>query len=383
MKQTAFNFTKTAIRGLKAPEKGILYYRDTREKGLSLYITANKVITFFIRKRIGGKDERVIIGNFPEMSVENARKKARIIKGYVAGGINPNEEKRKLKQEITFGELFTEFMERYSKKQKRTWKEDERDIRRFLYNWFSRKISIITKREIQLLHDQTKDNNGLYQANRLLERIRALYNKAIEWGWNGANPTTGIKKFKEKKRDRFIKPDELPLFFQAVNDETNQIAKDYIWLLLLTGARKNNVLAMRWKEIDWQSKEWRIPETKNGEPVTLPLIKKAIEILENRKQTSESQWVFPSENSRSGHFTDPKKAWQRILKRANIEDLRIHDIRRTMGSYQAITGSSLAIIGKSLGHKSQEATAIYARLYNDPVRASMEKTTQAMLEAIR
>ncbi len=381
MKQTAFNFTKTAIRGLKAPEKSILYYRDTREKGLSLYVTANNVITFFIRKRIGGKDERVIIGNFPEMSVENARKKARIIKGYVAGGINPNEEKRKLKQEITFGELFTEFMERYSKKQKRTWKEDERDIRRFLSNWFSRKISIISKREIQLLHDQTKDNNGLYQANRLLERIRALYNKAIEWGWNGANPTTGIKKFKEKKRDRFIKPDELPLFFQAVNDETNQTAKDYIWLLLLTGARKNNVLAMRWKEIDWQSKEWRIPETKNGEPVTLPLIKKAIEILENRKQTSESQWVFPSENSRSGHFTDPKKAWQRILKRANIEDLRIHDIRRTMGSYQAITGSSLAIIGKSLGHKSQQATAIYARLYNDPVRVSMEKAAQAMLEA--
>lgn len=80
-----------------------------------------------------------------------------------------------------------------------------------------------------------------------------------------------------------------------------------------------------------------------SDPVTLPLIKKAVEILENRKQTAESELVFPSASSQSGHFTDPKKTWKRILKRANIEDLRIHDIRRTMGSYQAITGASLAI----------------------------------------
>ncbi|OGT11443.1 MAG: recombinase XerD [Gammaproteobacteria bacterium GWE2_42_36] len=380
MKTNLFNFTKGNIQKLPQPQKGISYFKDTKEKGLSLYITANAVTTFFIRKRINGKDERVIIGNFPDISVETARKQTRIIKGQVAGGINPNDEKRKIRQEITLGELFSEFMERYSKRQKRTWKDDEREMKRFLSRWFSYKISIITKRDIQLLHEQIKDNNGLYQANRLLERLRAMYNKAIEWGWSGSNPSNGIKKFKEKRRDRFIQPAELPRFFQGLEAEPNINAKDYIWILLLTGARKTNALAMRWEQIDWHREEWRIPDTKNGEPLTVPLVKKAIEILKSRRNSvQESEWVFPSNSIASNHFSNPKKAWARVLKRANITNLRIHDIRRTMGSYQAITGASLHIIGKSLGHKSQEATQIYARLHNDPIRASMEKATAAML----
>lgn len=377
-----FNFTKTQIQRLSPPKKSIAYYKDSNEKGLGLYITPKKVITFYLRKRINGRDERVIIGNFPDISIENARKKARVIKGQIAEGINPNEEKRGLNREITFGELFKEFMERYSKKYKRTWKSDEYDIKRFVPHWFNRKISTITKREIQLLHDRIGDNNGPYQANRMIIRIRAIYNKAREWGWCGSNPTIGIKKFKERKRERFIKPDELPRFFIALENEPSDTAKDYVWLSLLTGARKNNVLAMSWSEIDWQLKEWSIPRTKNDEPVTIPLVEKAIDILTARKIKVESEWVFPSETSKTGHFAEPKRAWKRILNRASIENLRIHDIRRTMGSYQAITGASLAIIGKSLGHKSPRSTAIYARLNNDPVRAAMEKATAEMLSSI-
>ena len=108
-------------------------------------------------------------------------------------------------------------------------------------------------------------------------------------------------------------------------------------------------------------------------------------ILDRRKKANqnESSYVFPSEKSASGHLSEPKKGWARILKRANITDLRIHDLRRSLGSWQASTGASLSIIGKSLGHKSIAATSIYARLNLDPVRNSIELATKAMIKAGR
>ncbi|MEQ9208988.1 MAG: site-specific integrase, partial [Pseudomonadales bacterium] len=236
------------------------------------------------------------------------------------------------------------------------------------------------------------------------------------------------KKFREKSRDRYILPDEMPLLLQALEAEHNEIARDYIYISLFTGARKTNVLEMRWEQVDWHNKTWRIPDSKNGEPVEVPLSLKAEEVLERRlKAGAGSPWVFPSETSKGGHLIDPKKAWIRIKQRATLSawsldqkiaalieekkrtlpeghevgslysaveseaqkqntelpkslmDIRLHDIRRTFGSYQAISGASLQIIGRSLGHKSQQSTQVYARLHNDPVRASIDAATAAML----
>ena len=381
MKNREFNFTKAAIQNLPIPEKGMVSYRDTKEKGLSIYVTSKGVMSFFVRKRIIGRDERVVLGQFPTMSIEQARKRAQIVKGQVAQGGNPNNEKTQLRGEITFGEMVTKYIECYSKKEKKSWRYDVREFNKFLSHWFKRKLSSITNQDVRNLHQKIRSENGLYQANRLLERVRALYNKAIkEWGWKGVNPTDGIKKYKEIKRDRFLSKDELPRFFKAVSEEPSETIRDYILLSLLTGARKSNVLSMSWKDIDFHHKTWRIPDTKNGEPVVIPLIDQAIDILQKRKETQEDNcpWVFPSKTSASGHLMEPKKAWQRILKNAEIEDLRIHDLRRTLGSYQAITGASLSVIGKSMGHKSQQATQIYARLSTDPVRESLTKAVEAM-----
>lgn len=177
-----------------------------------------------------------------------------------------------------------------------------------------------------------------------------------------------------------ILPDELPKFFESLEQELNTTVQDYVYLSIFTGARKSNVLAMKWNEIDFNRREWRIPETKNGEPLIVPLLEAAMNILNTRKENNDgSPYIFPGTGAK-GHFDDPKRGWQRILKRAGIEDLRIHDIRRTMGSYQAMTGASLAIIGKSLEHKSQQATQVYARLHNDPVRAAMEKAAEEMFK---
>ena len=234
---------------------------------------------------------------------------------------------------------------------------------------------------MQKLHQDVGRNNGHYAANRLLALCITIFNKATEFGlWDKTNPALGIKKFREQSRDRFLQADELPRFFQALSQEQNDNVRDYVILALLTGARKSNVLAMRWEQINLNCREWRIPRTKNETPQIVTLSEEACFLLTQRKEKATGDCVFPS-TGKTGYLTDPKKGWGRILKRAGIADLRIHDLRRTLGSWQARTGASLAIIGKSLNHKSPQATAIYARLDLDPVRASVEKATKAMLEA--
>lgn len=427
-----FNFTQSSIDALPLPPKEKrAYYKDEKEKGLILDVRPSGTKSFYLYRKINGKPERIYLGPYPDMKIPEARALAAIKKGEIAHGKNPQDDKRKIRQEITLGDLFNDYMTRYSKPNKKSWIYDEREIPKYLGHWFKRKISSIQKHDIQKYHEEIRGKNGLYQANRILERIRSLYNKAIEWGWDGENPTKGIRKFKEKARDRFIQPAEMPFLFAALDEEENQITKDYVRISLMTGARKSNVIAMRWEQIDWDHQSWRIPETKNGEPVTVPLIPQAIEILSRRRRVTNGEWVFPG-HGKSGHLADPKKAWERIRIKATLSlwrempaykdliqsiedrlkkqdnygytaiklvketrkeaskknislptgllDLRLHDIRRTLGSYQAITGASLPIIGKSLGHKSQLSTAIYARLNLDPVRASISKAADLMLQ---
>ncbi|MCU9850561.1 tyrosine-type recombinase/integrase [Defluviimonas sp. WL0024] len=373
------NFTKAALlKAPAAPKGGKDYYNDEKEKGLVLAVTPAGTKSFYLYKRVEGRPERILLGRFPDISIENARKLAASAKGKIAGGKNPQKERRAIRGEMTFGALFTEYLEKYSKVHKRSWAYDEREVPKFLSHWFKRRISTIEKAEVERLHAKIGKENGLYQANRLLERIRSIFNRAIDWGWDGTNPAIGIKKYREKSRDRFLQPDELPRFFAALSAEPNEAARDFFMVSLLTGARKSNLLAMRWKDINFATATWRIPETKNGEAQTVHLSGPAMEILTERKLASESPWVFPGDG-RTGHLADPKKAWGRILAGAGIEDLRIHDLRRTLGSYQAATGANGYIIGKSLGHKSHQSTAVYARLNLDPVRDSVNKATEAML----
>ncbi len=335
-----------------------------------------------MRKRVRGRDERIMLGRYPEMTIEQARKAGLTNAAIVMQGLDPNEEKRKLRNDMTFGELFAQFMERYSRKQKKSWRHDEREVKKYLSHWFKRRLHSITRQEVQTFHEHIHDNHGLYQANRILERIRAMYNKAIEWGWEGRNPTQGIKKYKEKSRERFLRSDELPRFFAALEQEENPIARDFILLALYTGARKSNVLSMRWEEINFTAAAWHIPETKNGMPHIVPLSPQALAILMRRRQERINDFVLPGAG-KSGHMVEPKKAWNRILQSAGIKDLRIHDLRRTLGSWMAANGATTAIIGKTLAHKSLHATKVYERLNQDPVRAYMNAAHEAMIAAAR
>lgn len=379
--ENKINFTKAIIDALPMPESGKRnIYHDTKISGLQLRVTSVK--TFFINRRIkGGDPQRITLGRYPDMTIEQARRKTMELVHDIAEGKNPADMLREARKEMTLDGLFEEYMNRRAVFNKRPDKP-KATYRLYLSKFGKRKLSSIKHEEVDRLHKKIGREIGIVTGNIVLKLLHVMFNKAInEWRiWKGENPAHGIAKFSEQSRDRFLQSDELPRFFQAVAKEENETIRDYVLISLLSGARRSNVLEMRWQDINFERAEWRIEVTKNGTPQTVALSPEAIEILQSRKSSDSAEYVFPG-NGKAGHLMEPKKGWKRILERAGIDNLRIHDLRRTLGSWQAKTGASLAIIGKSLNHKNQNTTAIYARLDLDPVRDSVNKATSAMMTA--
>ena len=372
------NFTKAIITAKVAPATGRTYLHDAKEAGLVLMVTAAGRRTFQLYKKHKGRPVRVTLGTWPEITVEQARKKARDAKADLDAGINPNDALRQERQEMTFAGLFNQYMERHAKPRKRTWQEDQNQFDRYLGSLANKKLSTITRKDVAALHGKI-GKTAPTAANRLLALLSSVFGRAIEFGlWEGANPCIGIRRFPEQSRDRFLSADELRRFFEAMDQEPDSTTRDFFATALLTGARRANVLEMKWADLDLDAATWRIGRTKNGSPQTVALVEPVVELLRERKRQATSVFVFPGKGA-TGHLVEPKRGWSRICKAAGIEGARIHDLRRTMGSWQAKTGASLPVIGKSLNHLNQTTTAIYARLDLDPVRSAMEKAAAAML----
>jgi len=204
----------------------------------------------------------------------------------------------------------------------------------------------------------------------------------------GVNPVKGVKHFKEQSRDRFLHADEIRSFFVALQDEKTPVLwRDFFLVCLLTGARRANVMSMKWADLELTRGLWRIPESqsKNKEPLICILPPAAVEILRRRADDNAAldnpnDYVFPGVG-KAGHVMDPTKPWRNLLALSGIPNLHVHDLRRTLGSWQAAAGASLSIIGRSLGHKNVATTAIYARLDLDPVRASVNAAADMILAA--
>jgi|SRR5215472_995179 len=380
-KSNRFRFTDKSIRALKPrPNSKRDYYRDDEVRGLQIGVNAGGTKTFYLSRFISGRHERVPLGAFPEMNTEAARAKAINLNSSIIDGGNPAEERREIRDGQTLQEMFDYWLTNYAQEHKRTWKDDEWKFGKYLHSWRLRRIVEITKNDVVQLHAHLGRVHGHYTANRVIELLSAMYSRAIsDWGYKHTNPAAGVKGYKETKRRRFLKGEELPAFFQSLAQEKNEVIRDFLLVALLAGARRSNVQSMMWEEIDWVHLLWTIPaqKAKSSEDVVVVLTEPVVAILRRRQASSLSPFVFPG-RGRTHHLVEPKKCWKNILKRAGLTDLRLHDLRRSLGSYQAIAGSSLLVIGQSLGHTSTAATKIYSQLSTDPVRQSVERAQQAM-----
>jgi len=397
-------FTVAKLDALPRPPEGKrATYHDETERGLQLRVTSNGHKTFCVLKRTpNGPPQRVTIGQYPDLKIEQARRRAVAIKNEIVHGRDPAQAKRDQRAELTLGQAVNWYIEhRAVPEGLKTVDAIRANFERYLgalppaqvkkhgrprakspgsVNWEHRKLSSITTAQVAELKSSLARGAGRAAANHALKLLRVVFNCVIKAGmFDGGNPAAEFGILRIKARDRFVSRDELPRLFAALAQTTNTTIRDYILLSILTGARRGNVLAMRWADIDMGRRVWRIPDTKNDEPVEVQLCDQAMAVLQAR-QADGGTWVFPG-TGRSGHLESPKRGVQAILDAARIDNLRIHDLRRTLGSWQAMLGSSLVIIGKSLGHKSLAATQIYARLSAEPVRASVAQAADALFEA--
>jgi integrase len=402
------NFTKHALEKLLVPrDADRLVVFDTHTSGLGFVVFASGVRSFFHRRRVRGAAERTTLGRFPDLTIEQARGDASRLNARIASwklsgyqGESPFDERP---EATTFGALVDKYIERHvrghASHPERAIQEVRWTVDKHLSSWKNAKLGEITRSDVVQLHEKVGREHTT-AANRLVQLVRRLYS----WGASpdvglhrGENPARHIKLFHESKRTRSLKPAELYQLFTALKKEPNADLLDYVKLALWTGARRGDLLALRWQDVSLDDNRWEIPHPKNRTPYVVALTPEAVEILKYREKRSDGEeakkassadeivksvWVFPSKRG-DGHITNFKRGWKKLLERAKLADkgLRQHDLRRTLGSYQAAGGTSLGIIGKSLGHKSLAATAIYAQLDLDPVRESVLIATRTMIAA--
>lgn len=376
------HFTKAAIEAIPTPAKRTRV-KDARQPGLYLYLTPAGKRTWYFFTRVRGELHEQRLGDWPAFTVDQARQEASKRMSELQRGIDPRQAKR---AEPTLGEVWAWWFETHiqPKASRHRLASDEGIWRLHLAPVFEhRRLHTITRADLRAYHVELGNKVGHRTANLAMNLIRACWNKAILYDMTSlANPADKLEKFPEPKRDRRLMPAEARRFFEAL-DEARPDFKDFILLLLYTGARRGNVQAMRWDQIDFEARVWRIPRTKTGRPQVVPIEEAELELLRRRFHVSESEWVFPARKGaiKTLHMTEPKVGWNALLKRAKLTDFRLHDLRRTLASFMVDSGASLHIVGTALGHTSPSATAVYARLQLDPIRHAKRRALEAIDEA--
>jgi integrase len=270
------------------------------------------------------------------------------------------------------------------------------------------KVTDVKPDDIDALHREVSETRPV-RANRMVEVIRKAFNMAMRWGWRSDNPARGVHRNQEHKRARYLSASELTQLFKALSSHREEISANAIKLLLLTGARRGEVLGATWEMFDLNAGVWLKPSahTKQRKEHRVPLSAPAMQLLSEmllKAQTTArkggvavSQYVFP------GHAntptTDIKRTWLSVCRKAGLavqrEKLskagsvvrdskghpvlvwqptaRVHDLRYTYAAILASDGMSLPIIGALLGHTQPQTTARYAHLLDDPLRAATER----------
>ena len=380
-----FRFTQRALEELKTDLSREWVY-DEQVPLLALMVTSAGAKSYYAVKTWQGKRRFVRIGAFSEIPLPLARKRAsEVILQITSGDYVPKRVQEAVASVFTLGMAYAEyqtFLQHHRKAS--TISQYDWIWKHHLEEWGAdRALEEIRRREVVALHQTVGKQNGPYLANRVVSLLRAVINRAIrDHEMDLPNPANAITFYREEKRARRLMAEELPAFFKAVEEEPNRDIRDFVMVSLFTGARKSNVLAMRWSDISLERGLWVIPaaQSKTSKALDVVLGSFVIELLQTRRGLSESDFVFPGRSGRSNdHMVDPKFGWDRICKRAGLENLHLHDLRRSLASFQIDTGTPLEVIQKTLGHESKVTTEIYARLALEPVRESVERAAEEML----
>ncbi len=393
--------TKRLVDSLSANPKDTFIW-DNDVKGFGLKITPKGRKVYLVQKRLDGQLRRFTIGKHgAPWTPETARFEANKILSKLASGKDPMEEKRKARNDITVAELCGLYLkEGCSAKKDSTIATDIGRIRRHINPLLGKKkVRRLTRADMErflvdVANGKTATNvktgfrgraivrGGKGIATRTFGLLGAIMQFAVNRDMRKDNPCRGIKRYKDKKIERFLSSQELVdlgnALAEAEADGFNPLAVSVIRMLLLTGARKSEIVTLEWSWVDFERGLLILPDSKTGAKV-VPLGNAAIEILKNIPRQIDSEFVFPG-TGKDGHLVGLWKMWTRIRERAGMPDLRLHDLRHHFLSVGAQSGESLYVLGKIAGHKRPETTQRYAHLADDPLRQSADRIS-SMIEA--
>ena len=385
------SITKRTVDSLSVADKDEVFWdRDLPGFGVRVYPSGAKV--FVVQCRGSGRSQRVTLGRYGLMTVEQARRQAALTIARIKNGedVNPKGEPE---PESGSTQTVAKAAERYLNEHVAVHcRETSARMYRRLLNKFilpahgDVQVREVTRQHVLDLH--LKLQHIPYQANRVLEIQSKIFNLAELWGWRGekGNPCRHVRKYKEQKRERFLSDEEFRRLGEVVNEmEARRSVTVYeaatIRLLMLTGCRKNEIVKLKWKDVDIDAGEIRIPDGKTGARL-VPLSPAAAEVLSGLPRQARRPWVILG--TRSGrHLGDLQPAWERIRERAGLDDVRIHDLRHSFASRALALGESLPMIGMLLGHTQVQTTARYAHLQRESIKASASRIAGSIGADIR
>jgi integrase len=381
-------FTQTAVAKMASPKAGVDRYKDSKTPGLYLRVLPSGRKTFELVRHAGTRFVRQAIGTYPAMTVGQARQAAAELGVLMAKGADPAGARRKARAEMTVADLWDDMLERHLKPLRRG-----KTAHDYTLLWDKHiepaigkhRLAEVRRADVAALHSRV-GRRAPFQANRCIAVIHKLFAHARRHlAYEGQNPADDIERFPEPARERYIEPTEVPAFLQAIKDDPDPDVRDFVLLLLFTGARKSNVLAIRREEVDMRRAVWTIPasKTKSHREYQVHLPPPAVAILAERMGRIEGDYLFPPKKSggRWPHWKHAAPAWKRLLGRAGLKGIRMHDVRRTLASWAIAGGASLPVVGKALGHADPATTSVYARLSLDPIKAAMNKAVASLLDA--
>ncbi len=393
--------TKTFVESLLFLETGQAFYRDSQLKGFGLRVGKNSKV-YFAESKVNEKTVRVTIGHHGLFTAEQARLEARSILGMMARGINPNDvDKARKAKSVTLAEVYKAYLVARSSLKPRTIYDYDRFMKTHYLDWNNKPISEINKDMIERKHREIGERSEA-QANLSMRFMRALFNFAIGQyeDSNGIptvsdNPVKRISQtrawFRVERRQTVIKPHQLNAWFKAVyalpmlsNGLNRHAVRDYLLLLIFTGLRREEGLALQWRDIDFEAKTLTIPDPKNRQAHTLPLTQFLYDLLKKRYDNNleGSAFVFAGRGIK-GYMDDPNKQMKLVVEASGVK-FTPHDLRRTFITIADSLDISAYALKSLANHKmTNDVTAGYIIGDAERLRAPMQQVTDYLLKHIQ
>lgn len=376
--------TKKIVDATLPQDKDLILW-DSEISGFMCKITPTGKKSYFLYYRTKEKRQRrPKIGDHGVLTAEQARSIAQQWLLQISQGKDPSLEKQEVRVVPTVKELADQYMREHAPHKKASsQKEDKRLWEQFILPVFgAMKVTALERSDIAKLHHSLQHLSTT--ANRVLSLLSKAFNLAELWGYrpNHSNPCLHIKKYGENKRERFLSQDEISRLMTALDEEEKECPNPWplcaIRLLLLTGCRLNEILTLKWEEVDLENNCLRLRDSKTGKKLVF-LSSITIDLFKCIPQEAGNPFVICG-GKEGAHLINLQKPWRRIRKKVGLEDVRIHDLRHTFASIAASNGLSLPIIGALLGHKQTQTTARYAHLIGQPLIEASEKIGGKIME---